>query len=293
MTMARFMDSIEGLAAFHEPKPHFHDEIEGFLKCTFDVEEFAVLLRQSRDETHNHKEYVESSCVLPYCIPPWAKAFPSSRYIWLVRDGRDVVSSLYRLGEFSKRKQQEMRDNSLVRRFGLDWFSEMSTESWREMPEFDKCCWYWARTNKVVQEGLARMPAEKWLLLHLEYLDSEKELLSDRFGLRITDRSRIRVLNQGYGRRPYKWTSWTEHHREVFAKVCGCLMDELYPRWRQGVLKWKPTQVLRGGGRARLWLQQAARRLIYHNDATSRWILDQGKRVPWLKGLVKRLVGRQ
>ena len=294
-TMTSLLNQVEGVAAFHEPGPQFKDEIEQYIRKEMELADLAELMRRNRQPTVEGKEYAECNLVMSYALPVLEEAFPEGRFIWLVREGREVVTSYLHLAALSPELQQEVNYNIFQCQFGLDWFGQMTRKEWLALPEFDKCCWYWAKTNEFIRDGLKTAAPEKWILLRLEYLNQEKHLLNECFHLPVHDRHQVPVINQGfsrYGRKRYGWQEWTPAHQETFARICGPLMDELYPQWRDAQRRWQPIAAEDERNPIFIWIQKQLRRAFYSNNPVSQWILTQGKHFPALRDWTKRLIGR-
>ncbi len=294
-TMTRLLNQVEGIAAFHEPGPQFKDEIERCIKKEMAVAELAELMRRNRRPAVEGREYAECSLVTSYALPALREAFPEARFIWLVRDGREVVASHLQLAAMNPELQQELNYEIFQCQFGLDWFGEMTREEWLALPELDKCCWYWAKTHMFIKEGLKNLPGQQWIQLHLEHLNEEKALLKERFNLPIERTLKAPVVNQGfsrYGRKRCGWREWTPENRETFIRVCGPMMDELYPEWRDAGGNWQAARAADGRSRAARWIQERLRGAFYSQNPVSKWILAQGDRFPRLRDWTKRLIGR-
>lgn len=289
-SLAEFLDNIEGVRAFHQRKPRLLREIAGFIRGEIDASTVAAKLRATRPETVDGLEYAESFNALSFAIPALLRAFPGCRFIWLVRDGRDVVSSFVR---FVSQHCSGLPERWPLHHVRADWTGDMTTGEWLELPLFQRCCWYWAATNRIIERELSGLPRERKFLLRLEFVEKEKSDLAGRFGLNIPASLGAPVVNQSMLRAPLLWPTWTTEQRTSFSMFCGELMDGLYPHWRDRHGRWRPVHRFHGSRRLWLGFQELARGAVYAGNPVSRAVRAAGARLPQtIKRRLLRLAGR-
>lgn len=142
---------------------------------------------------YSHSRYwVDCSNKLSWIIEPLLELFPEAKFVNLVRDGRKVANSYYR------KLSDEMYDDSSVRIMekwlaNPDKFPQPPPEKkywWnipqtgqpfaREFPsfnQFQRACYHWVESNRVVMESLQAVPAEQQLFVKLEDLTTDSEVL--------------------------------------------------------------------------------------------------------------------
>ena len=141
-------------------------------------ETFGAAVRHARG-TH----WGDSSNKLSWLVPDLAALFPQARFVHLVRDGRKVASSYFhKLGA----EAYDDRSNAILQ----NWYDEAGSapppekpywwpvprrgdpmaEAFRGFDQFERICWHWAEVNRVAQDALATLPAERTLFVRLEEL---------------------------------------------------------------------------------------------------------------------------
>ena len=125
----------------------------------------------------------DSSNKASWIIHPLLKVFPNAKFIWLVRDGRKVVSSYF------NKLSEECYDDRSVNWMRL-WIenSERYTQPppekkyWWPMPphrlycynespsQFRLICWHWNAINEFIDYNLSWVPEENTFVVKLEDL---------------------------------------------------------------------------------------------------------------------------
>lgn len=278
-SFADYLDRSPKLHAVHEADPLLIDEVVEVLRRERSVEALAEQLRTSRAPSLDGLEYAESNHILSYAIPSLQLAFPSIRYLWLIRDGRDVVASLDVRGVLHDQPPEDVAGGWLMERFRLDWFDDAPQLQWDTLPAFDKACWYWEWTNAVIESALAPLGDDRWLRLRLEFVDTERHQLAARFGLPTLAEHRPPIINQSRHKLT-RWQSWSPEQIETFTRICGARMDRVYPGWRTPDGAWRPVWSPPLHTRLQLRAQALARGLVYGGGLPSRALLSLGRRFP-------------
>ena len=202
--------------------------------------------------------YGESDQKFWNLISPLAELIPTSKFIWLIRDGRNVAGSTYARGWFSP--EQEIRSPPVKYDFRTVFFyrlngskcGAMTADEWDAMSVFERNCWYWAYINKNIEDQLKKLSSERYLMVRLEQL-SEK--LTDVFGflgvepiyvdvpiLNYTGSKKLRFNTRLD--KPLSWPEWESRKIEEFEKWCGTLMNDMYPGWKGSndeMHIWRPS----------------------------------------------------
>jgi hypothetical protein len=161
------------------------------------------------------------------------EAFPDASFLWLIRNGLDVVASYYSRGAYRQDEIELFSNPSQWVRHRLRGYevSAMSEAKWERLDSFARNCWFWSWTNKKIRNDLNRVGA-KWLLVRLEDLETMRKNIASFLGLTRTVSPKIPVLNVSPDGKVSKARFWDRSQRESFTRFCGPLMDELYPGWR-------------------------------------------------------------
>jgi hypothetical protein len=235
------LSAINGCRSVHEPHPELIAESSGYRHGTVTEETLRTLLAETRGRYTNGAIYCESNQNLSLIVPVLARAFPEARYIWLIRNGLDVVSSAYAKQWYSGHSENHDRyeDCPPLERAWIDGRIEgdrcgdMSAEAWRRLNRFGRCCWYWSYVNRLIESDLATYAPHGYKLIRLEELNSGFPHLLDWMNLNYRVVPGVQRFNAAKRER-YHWSRWSNAERDMFTEWCGGLMDRLYPTWRVG-----------------------------------------------------------
>lgn len=180
-------------------------------------------------------------------IPFLDRLFPRSRFIWLIRDGRDAVTSMCNRGWFSDTEQrlgrhggQDIGTRWMLYRLNGHKCGEFSESEWSTMSQFEKACWYWAYVNERIERDLGGLTSVRKTVVALEDVERQMPALHEFLGL---PRGPAGVPRRNAGA---DWTDyyrqrgllgeldrvhWNADQREVFARWCGKTMDRYYGGW--------------------------------------------------------------
>lgn len=246
MTIARVLFQINDCVCLHEPSPELILESSAYRYGDFSKKKLKEVLLNTRKSSVNGSVYCESNQTLSLIIPVLAETFPEARYIWLIRNGLDVVASTYQKQWYTGHSENHDRyeDCSPIEQAWIDGrieghrCSDMSTDEWNKLDRFGRCCWYWGYVNRIIEADLSKYSAGRFKLLHLEELNVELPKIICWMGLKATIYPTAKCHNVAK-RSPYHWTMWTEQERATFDYWCGNLMNRFYPAWRTLSGKWE------------------------------------------------------
>lgn len=163
--------------------------------------------------------YGESDHKLFNLFPFLREIEPKAKYLWLLRDGRDVVASTYHRGWFSKEDMSTDWGKCRINGFGCGEFAE---EEWWSLTRFQRNCWYWKYVNDKILTELKKVDPYYWFPVHLEYL-SENLNEIQRF-LGVQRESLVLEQKNKATYRVVKWQNWTKEERDSFDSICGEMM---------------------------------------------------------------------
>jgi len=237
--IARALSLIHGCVCLHEPPPQLIIESSAYRYEKVSADEIRDILAQTRKPVLDGGVYCESNQTLSLIIPILADTFPQARYIWLIRNGMDVVASAVQKQWYTGHSENHDRYEDcppiekawIDGRIRADLCGEMTCEEWNSLSRFAKCCWYWAYVNKLIESDLEKCAPGKHTLVKLEELDSRLPGLLKWMGLKAAIVPKTRRTNTAK-RTPYHWTGWTEEEKKIFTSLCGEFMDRYYPEWR-------------------------------------------------------------
>jgi hypothetical protein len=127
----------------------------------------------------------DSSNKLSWLVPDLAAVLPAAKFVHLVRDGRKVAGSYFRkLGD----ECYDDRATGILQAHYDDpartpapppekryWWpvprrGDPAANAFRGFGQFERIAWHWAEINRVIQDALARLPAERQIFVRLEDL---------------------------------------------------------------------------------------------------------------------------
>ncbi|MEZ5166408.1 MAG: sulfotransferase [Acidimicrobiales bacterium] len=238
-TIANVLSQSPAMACTHEPVPRLIEEVMQYRYGELDAGRLAELLTESRPASIDGRRYGEAANRLSMAVPVLATAFPEAQFLWLVRDGREVVSSGVQRGWFG-----DAADTAWERwRMRADLLGEVTVEEWAAWTPFRRVAWLWARTNRMIGDDLAALAPERWMRVRLEDLEERIDAVAAFLGLPATAfviptrnarGSTTRSGDPGVNQvdRRFAVDDWTTEQRDDFASFCGPFMDECYPDWR-------------------------------------------------------------
>jgi len=231
-SIASLLNQFPGISCVHEPEPPLVYEVDAYLKGKLSRDNLISLLHESRRPPEPGIIYGESNQKLAYIVDVIQEAFPDAAFLWLVRNGIDVVASYYSRGTYREDEIDLFPNPSrwVKHRVCAHEVSEMPENDWRLLDSFARNCWFWAWTNEKVRNDLLKAKA-KWLLVRLEDLNIMIEKIAEFIGVSQVPAARIPKLNTTPTGKVIKAQLWDRSQRNSFVRFCGPLMDELYPGW--------------------------------------------------------------
>ena len=272
-TIAELLSSVAGCICLHEPEPALILESSAYRYGEIDGRQIISLLRETRPSHLNGRLYCESNQTLSLIIPLLAETFPGARFIWLLRNGLDVVASAMQKQWYSGFSENHARYEDCTPtqkawidgRIRGDRCGAMSAAEWAGLDRFAKCCWYWAYVNRLIAHDLNSLAPSAHFLLRLETLPGQLPSLLAWMGLETAELPPIPQQNSAK-RPPYHWSKWSGEERRTFEHWCGEQMDAWYPEWRDAAGNWQGVSYQTPPARSQLTylltsLRSLARRL--------------------------------
>jgi hypothetical protein len=168
------------------------------------------------------------------------RIFPDARYVWLLRDGRDAVASMYYRGWYDEASANVAEVWHRGRLAG-DRTGDFSRDQWQSLTRFEKCCWIWKKYNELIEERLAELPPESWRKVYLESLKGSLDELASFLGLQKPAIVLVEKTNAAV-QPVVAWHAWLPEQRAQFEAHCGAVMDRWYPAWRDARGNWQQVQ---------------------------------------------------
>jgi hypothetical protein len=235
-TLAHLLSAAPGCRVVHEHEPKLLSELRDFLAGRLSHPEMADLLCRTRSTAAigGGRLSGEANQRLSLVLPALAEAFPAARLVWVVRDGRAAVASMYHRKWYHPREAAE-RPAAVrpwaVHRLQGDEVGDLSPSAWARLDAFGRCCWYWAHVMQVVARDAARTGLPT-LVLRIEDLEARRHELAAFLGLSPEALpTGARRMNRATGGRPLAWRTWSPRQRATFQAFCAQAMSQHYPSW--------------------------------------------------------------
>ena len=238
-SVASILSQMLGVECLHEPEPILLRESAEFRYGHLSNERAVAAVLKGRPLARDARGgYVESNQTLALLIPAIVGAFPTARFLWLMRDGRDFVASAMQKQWYTGHSENHDRyeDCPPGERTWIDWrirgdlAGVWSSDTWASLPRFGKVCWYWSFVNATILRDIFALAPNRFRILRLESIDRDLREHGDWLGAQFRAASGVH-LNSAK-REPYNVAKWTRDEHGMFEEYCGPLMDVLYGDWR-------------------------------------------------------------
>lgn len=186
--------------------------------------------------------YIESSSGYYGLVDVVGEVFQNYKLIYIIRDGRDWVTSQYNWGGLYS---QDLILGKLKHVLGHKWLTASDfpnaplSDSWENLSRFEKICWAWAKLNKHAVQMDQKENNFKLIkfedIFHNKHSYQQLQLLLDYAldlpGLGKVNRSGLegildRPENTSLGSFP-EWEKWSQMQKDFFNQTCGPLMEEI------------------------------------------------------------------
>jgi len=190
-------------------------------------------------ENSKYKIYGEVNSYLRYEVD-WLRNRFNPVLIYLVRDGRDVIRSMYTrdvLTAYDPQQSIVPKDN------------DPYAKKWQSMNRFQKLCWYWMNTNEFLLSKFNDFAKFEYILKNYDYF-KEKILLPTGLTIsyelwknyiskpRNTSKKRLSKLkikkNLFFWKEKKElikpishWKNWDKGRTDQFLEICGETMGKL------------------------------------------------------------------
>jgi hypothetical protein len=191
--------------------------------------------------------YGDSDQKLANLVPLLHEIIPAAKFIWLLRNGTDFVSSSYGRGWFDQYEYSFSDDRifsadtivgkSIFDEYRLEYSlfrlhgakcGAISDHKWNTMGSFDRNCWYWSYWNNLIEEGFALIPAHLQDKIKLEEMNTQTSRILSFLGNK-QGHAEVSVHNKAtYELHPY--SKWSADQVNSFKEFCSEEMKRWYPQ---------------------------------------------------------------
>lgn len=167
--------------------------------------------------------YGEVTGTLRYQVGALRKVFPGGTLLLLVKDGRDIVRSIFPWPFYEKGAKGAYALEPLP---GDPYFAE-----WSNMTRFEKLCWSWLDANRILLEHIPVKHAVKLESLTRDF-SYFKQNVVDRLGLSLTYEQwwasvKVQSPNASKNYAFPHWSEWSQGEVDAFERICGKMMERL------------------------------------------------------------------
>lgn len=228
-SVARTLDSHSRIICRHEPRwqmIRLSTELAHGIKDRATVKaelEDIFLTSATYDPAFIHGESDQKYFNL---VPLLHEILPRAKFIWLVRDGRDVVASTYARGWFSDDEYQADAGFSDLKtwqqyRIHGGKCGVMPATTWASMSTFARNCWYWAYVNQTIESSLEAIPPAQSIRFSLSELNRDVTPLTEFLNAPPEAISPRHANRAKVGQKPAHWQAWSAEQHEEFETYCG------------------------------------------------------------------------
>jgi hypothetical protein len=259
-SLARILDNADNGFCLIEPAPNLNRETRLAMDAV-PLERDQVVRRlimpRLAERGERGRVYGEKSITLaPFVAEVYA--LTGCRFVYVYRDGRDVVRSLMDWHELvfgtvyrEAPDAGDLAPIALARAAALPAWLDMSDYSrprprpgsalydlWETMPREEMCAWYWSTVNELYLDQLEQLPRSAWLSIDYTQPQASSVLEVARFvGLSgLTEagvaQSLAARINSAMDReraadRYPRWPHWSRSRAERFEHLAGATMRRL------------------------------------------------------------------
>lgn len=273
-SLAKILDTSTNSVCQSEPMPNLCIETRLAMEGKLSVEEIDKILEESviarsREFLEKYEVYGEKNVTYaPFITKMYEKS--GCKFIFLKRDGRDVVTSMmnwheHKFGDFYKEANSKGNpsNDALVAAKELLAYQDTSDFSrprplkddplyyeWANLSRFEMCSYYWAYINDLYLQELSKIPKDAYIELDYTSIRSEDIMrISTFLGLKGLDKHNVQQMlvqkinsleDRGHSSGTFlKWTEWDSSLREKFDRFAENTMYKL-GYYSHEKTKWKP-----------------------------------------------------
>lgn len=273
-SLAKILNTSTNSLCQSEPSPNLNREmrlaIEGKLS-PLDIDRILEesVVKRSEEFLNQYEVYGEKNVTYaPFVSKIYEKL--GCKFIFLKRDGRDVVTSMmnwheHKFGDFYKEANSKGNpsNDALLAAKELLAYQDTSDFSrprplkndplyyeWATLSRFEMCSYYWGYSNALYLKELSKIPKESYMELDYTNITAEKVIEVGEFlGLKGLELANVKIMldhkinsleDRGHHQGAFpKWSEWNHLLREQFDRFASDLMYKL-GYYTSEETKWKP-----------------------------------------------------
>jgi len=212
--LAQLLDNDPNAKVFHEP---YKRDFGAYVHAYYSEELAMAYIRDFRAKLILDIDvniYGEVNGVLRRHVKALQSFFPEAKIFHLVRDGRDVIRSMF--------SRSIMTKNNIVSKRIHPKENDSFYGAWPEMNRFEKICWFWNIENKFLRENTRDSIQLEKILFDYSYFKSE---LLEKLELNVPHNVWNNAIKTKINfTKKYKiphWKQWSLKQLEVFDKIAA------------------------------------------------------------------------
>lgn len=243
MSIARALDTHPAIRARHEPRYQLirlSTEYAHGLRDRAEVRAELAAIFHEAATFETGLVHVESDQKYFNLVPLLHELLPAARFVWLLRDPREVVASAeargwFRDGEYHPENPPDEFKVWCQYRLNGARCGAYTEAGWDAMSAFERCCWYWQYVNATIETGLAEVDPEQVHRTSLTHLNRDMAPLLTFLGVPVRDLRLARENTKRAGDVIQSGDAWSDRRRRMFEAHCadGCQrwLPELDASW--------------------------------------------------------------
>lgn len=216
--LADLLDKAEGACVMHEPMiKEQYDHAQALMRPETTIpylRDFRLRDMALRARGSGASRYGEVNSALRRHIVALQKLVPEFRIVHLVRDGRDVVTSVL--------NRARLTEKDMVYKSMAKPPYNIPPAEWSAMDRFEQICWLWANENMFMRENVEYSARFEDIMSSFSCFESQiLKPLELSVGESIWMESVERPLNATASKKHGGYSTWSEAQKETFWRICG------------------------------------------------------------------------
>ena len=239
-----FQENFDKTFSIHEPKPDCFDINQHLLRKDITPHRAGEMFKMYRRDLfislkqEGYVNYVESNPNILALIPVLKNMFQKCRVVHIVRDGKEVVRSLYSRDVYGKWSGTVpfFSDRDPRERLNAQFFPDDPYHAkWETMSRFERICWIWAKKNALLGRFVKNDPHARTYKFSSLFVNKNPDVWEDLINFTGLKED---LINQDYldyvahmksnAVKQYllpEYEDWPDHYKDAFEEIAGPQME--------------------------------------------------------------------
>lgn len=226
--LASLLNGLDRTYALHEPVPNMLKLGNDFLRGKVSNKDAKRIILNNRNlyfkraQLEKITRFIESNNRYYSLIPILRDLFPNSKFIHVVRDGRDVVrSGMSRNFYTSTDKAYRISASHLT--------NDLFHSTWYKLNQFEKVCWWWTKKDSEIYKATKNQKDS--LIVKFEDIFSDKndyegiKSIFEFIGINsVDDYIFSKIGKRENATKMFKfphWSKWNDSQKAQFNRIAG------------------------------------------------------------------------